>query len=58
MSEWLIFFSTLGIQILACAYVYGKLSKSVENHDKSIDSIWGKVDNHEQRISHLEGRHR
>jgi len=58
VNEWLIFFATLGIQIIACAYVYGKLSRSVDSHDKSIDGLWSRVNDHGERISHLEGRHR
>lgn len=58
MNDWLIFLATLGVQLLMGAYVYGKLSRSVDSHDKSIDGLWSRVNDHGERISRIEGRDR
>ena len=70
MSEgWLIFWATVGAtaitQAIVAAFVYGKLTESVKGLRSSITDLWaahrdtrGTLDNHEQRISRIEGRTR
>jgi hypothetical protein len=43
------------VQVAGIAYVYGKLTSKVSTHDKFIAVLDAKVDEHETRISHIEG---
>jgi hypothetical protein len=63
---WAIFWGTLGatglMQAVIAAFVYGKLTQAVKNHDVSIEKLWKRGDGfeetlsrHGERISKLEG---
>lgn len=58
MNDWLIFAATLAVQLVIGAFVYGKLTNRVESHDDSIERMWPRIDDHERRISRMEGPER
>lgn len=46
---------TVVIQLLTAGYVYGKLTNEVSNHKSDIQELRLEVNDHETRISRLEG---
>lgn len=58
---WLIFFATVGAtaltQAIIAAFVYGKLTERVLGLRNEVGKLWVKSDDHERRISRIEGRH-
>ena len=45
--------------VLSNAYFYGRLTERVSSHGRRLGEVESKVDDHETRISHLEGgKHR
>ena len=49
------FVGTLVVQAIIAVYVYGRLTERVNSHGRRLKVVETKVDNHETRISHLEG---
>lgn len=46
---------TVAVNLLTAAYVYGKLTNEVSGHKGWLTNLEKKVDNHETRISFIEG---
>ena len=48
---WLI---AVAVNLLTAAYVYGKLTQSVSDHERRLGKTEVKLDDHETRITRLE----
>jgi len=47
----------VGVTLLVGAYIHGKLAQSVVDHHRRLDKAEENIEDHETRISVLEGRH-
>jgi hypothetical protein len=43
------------INLLTASYVYGKLTQTVATHETRLNAHSGRLDDHTERISNLEG---
>jgi hypothetical protein len=50
------FWGTVAVQTVVAIFCYGMLFERVKGHGSRLKGLEGKVDNHETRISHLEGK--